>query len=120
MSNSKTRVSSPRSGRSLSLQAALRSLGQQLDQQCTRCVRVSFDPEGVEVQTTTERQVRRYSWADLETQAVVQRQLRADTPTEGEGSFTHTHRSWARWLRVVGAVLETQAVRTGPIQGTLE
>jgi hypothetical protein len=101
--------------RGLSLQAALRAVGDQLDRQGARRVRVSLDSEGIEVQTTADQQVRRYSWTDLQRHGAVQAQARAERPPRQEGAL-----SWAGWLRVVGAALELQGVSTALIEGVLE
>src|SRR4051812_17764808 len=112
-------LSPPPAARGLSLQAALRSIGDELERLRVGQAALSIVPEGIEVQTTTEPPIRHYSWGDLQAHTAAQRARRTGDPAQRAAPAVSTGGSWPGWLRVVGAVLDTQGIRTCEIHGAL-
>src|SRR3954447_7033982 len=94
MISEEAHLSSPPTARGLSLQAALRSVGDQLEQLRVGQAVIRIAPEGIEVQTATKPPIRHYAWADLQVHAVAQHDLRTDVPVWGFTLAASTGLSW--------------------------
>src|SRR4051794_34139151 len=119
MISSEARLSAVPPARRLSLQAALRSIGDELERLRVGRAVIRIVPEGIELHTATEPPLRHYAWDDLRMHAAAQRGRRAGVPARGAEPAARPGLSWPDLLRVVGTVLDSQGVRTGVIHGTL-
>src|SRR4051812_36051339 len=119
MISSETRLSTVLPARRLALQAALRSIGDELERLRVGRAVIRIVPGGIELHTATEPPLRAYAWDDLRTYAAAQGRRRAGVPVQGAEPAASAGLSWPHLLRVVGAVLDSQEVCTGVIHGTL-
>jgi hypothetical protein len=103
----------------LTLQEALRTLGNGLEASQVRRARVEVSAAGAFVEASGEYGRRRYSWDDLASQSRAQQAQRRPAQRAAPWMDPWALRRWSVLLRVAGLLLDAQGVRDCCIEATV-